>query len=258
MKTKLVRDGKVKAVNLKLDLIRLDTGTQTRATIDDSTVSEYAEAMVRGDRFPPVVVFQKDGDFILADGFHRVKAARRAKIQRVLAEVRQGGRPDALRFALGANHKHGLRRTNGDKRRSVEMALAQFGNLSDHFISDMCGVCQSFVSNLRHQLNSVFSSPRRLGKDGKLRVLPIRGINGSARPVAVGDSTSDVGDGGAAFMEVAEALASLESLVERVVQEHPENQAAVLAAISKVRTDLLNLEKRVADTEQRRQRKSTR
>jgi hypothetical protein len=50
-------------------------------------------------------------------------------------------------------------------------------------------------------------------------------------------------------MELAEALASLEGLVERVVQEHPENRAAVRAAIGKVRTDLLNLERRVEATE---------
>src|SRR5208283_2317669 len=195
---------------LKLDSIRLDAGTQTRAHIDDATVAEYAEAMAHGDRFPPVIVFQNNGEFIMADGFHRHKAAHRARLKHLLAEIRQGSRKDALRFALGANHKHGLRRTNGDKRRAVEMALAEFGNLSDHFISDMCGVSQSLVSNLRHQLNSVFSSPRRLGKDGKLRALPVRGINGPARPEVINDSTSDLGDGGAAFLELAEALASLE------------------------------------------------
>jgi hypothetical protein len=97
-----------------------------------------------------------------------------------------------------------------------------------------------------------------LGKDGKFRALPVRGINGSSRPEVVGDSTSDAGDGGAAFMELAEALASLESLVERVVQDHPENRAAVRAAIGKVRTDLLNLERRVADTGHRRQRNTAR
>lgn len=250
------RNGEAKVVRLRLNSIRLDAGTQTHAHIDEATVGEYSEAMARGDRFPPVVVFQNNGEFIMADGFHRVKAARRARLTHILAEIRKGTRRDALKFALGANHKHGLRRTNGDKRRAVELALAEFGTLSDHLISDMCGVCQSFVSNLRHQLNSVFSSPRRMGKDGKLRALPVRGINTSARPEDVGDSTSDAGDGGAAFMELAEALASLEGLVERVVEEHPENRAAVRAAIGKVRTDLLNLEKRVADTEQSRQRKT--
>jgi hypothetical protein len=95
-----------------------------------------------------------------------------------------------------------------------------------------------------------------LGKDGKLRALPVRSINGSARPEVVGVSISDAGDGGAAFMELAEALASLEVLVERVVLEHPENRAAVRAAIGKVRTDLLNLERRVEATEHSHQRKT--
>jgi hypothetical protein len=243
---------------LKLDSIRLDAGTQTRAHIDDATVAEYAEAMARGDRFPPVVVFQNDGEFIMADGFHRHKAAHRARLKHLLVEIRQGSRKDALRFALGANHKHGLRRTNGDKRRAVELALAEFGNQSDGLLAEMCGVSQPFVTNIRHQLITVMSSGPRLGKDGKFRALPVRGINGSARPEVVGDSTSDAGDGGAAFLELAEALASLESLVERVVQEHPENRAAVRAAISKVRTDLLNLEKRVGATEHCRQRNTAR
>src|ERR1035437_8734024 len=89
-----------------------------------------------GDRFPPVVVFQNDGEFIMADGFHKFRSARRAKLTHILAEIRKGTRTDALRFALGANHKHGLRRSNLDKRRAVEMALTEFGNLGDHFISE--------------------------------------------------------------------------------------------------------------------------
>ena len=235
-----VRNGEAKVAKLKLDSIRLDAGTQTRAHIDDGTVTEYAEAMIRGDRFPPVVLFQRNGDLILGDGFHRVRAARKAKFKHIFAEIRQGTRRDAIRFALGANHKHGLRRTNADKRHGVEIALAEFASLSDGLLAEMCGVSQPLVTNIRHQLITVMSSQPRLGKDGKLRALPVRGINGSARPEVVGDN--------AAFMEVAEALASLESLVERVVQEHPDSRAAVQAAIGKVRTDLLNLDKRIAAT----------
>jgi len=110
------RNGKAKVAKLRLDAIRLDAGTQTRAHIDDCTVAEYSEAMLRGDRFPPVVVFQNDGEFIVADGWHRVRTACRAKLGHILAEVRPGGRKDALRFALGCNQKHGLRRSNADKR----------------------------------------------------------------------------------------------------------------------------------------------
>src|SRR5271169_1225565 len=120
------RNGASRLVRLKLDLIRLDAGTQTRAQIDEATVEEYAEAMLRGDKFPPVIVFQNDGEYIMADGFHRFRSARKARLTHILAEIRKGSRQDALRFALGANHKHGLRRTNLDKRRAVEMALAEF------------------------------------------------------------------------------------------------------------------------------------
>src|SRR5258708_6548944 len=136
MKAGPKKNGAPNIAKLRLDSIRLNAGTQTRAHIDDATVAEYAEAMARGDCFPPVVVFQNDGDVVLADGFHRVKAARRAKLKHLLAEIRQGGRSDALRFALGANHKHGLRRTNGDKRRAIEIALAEFGELSDRLLAE--------------------------------------------------------------------------------------------------------------------------
>jgi hypothetical protein len=251
------RNGEAKVLKLRLDSIRLDAGTQTRAHLDDVTVGEYAEAMARGDRFPPVVVFQNDGEFILADGFHRVKAGHRAGRKHLPAEIRQGSRKDALRFALGANDEHGLRRTNGDKRRAVELALAEFGNLSDRLLSGMCGVSVTTVGNIRHQLSSFDSSPR-MGRDGKRRALPVRGKNGRARLEVIVNPTSGNGDGGPAFMELADALASLESLVERVVQEHPDNRSAVLAAISKVRTDLLSLEKRVEATEHRRSRKPAR
>ena len=199
MRTTRDKNGSARTAKLKLDAIRLDAGTQTRTHIDDATVAEYAEAMARGDRFPPVVVFQNDGEFIMADGFHRHKSAQRARFKHLLAEIRQGSRNDALRFALGANHKHGLRRTNGDKRRAVELALAEFGNQSDRLLAEMCGVSVQTVGNIRHQL-SIFDSSPRMGKDGKLRTLPVRGINGSARPEVVGDSTSDAGDDGAAFM----------------------------------------------------------
>ena len=198
-----------------------------------------------GDRFPPVVVFQNDGEFIMADGFHRFRSARRAKLTHILAEIRKGSRTDALRFALGANHKHGLRLTNLDKRRGVKMALTEFGNLSDHLLSEMCGVSQSFVSRIRQQLISEISSAARLGKDGKLRALPIRAANGSERPAIGGNHNSEVEGGNGVFSEITEAFAEVEGFVEKVLEEHPEKRPGVLASIRNMRSDLLDLEKRL-------------
>jgi hypothetical protein len=236
-----------KLAKLGLDKLRLCLALQTRVSIHDDVVEEYAQAMARGDRFPPVVVFQDEGESILADGFHRLKAAQKARLKHLDAEVRQGSRKDALRFALGANDTHGLRRTNRDKRRAVEMALAEFANLSDHLLAEMCGVSVPTVGTVRNQLE-IFNSCPRLGKDGKSRALPIRGVNGSARPAVDrgGGANLDPDEGGEAFREVAEALAALESLVERVAKQHPKNRAAIQSVIERVRRDLLNLAKRLA------------
>lgn len=228
---------------LGLKAIRLNAGTQTRAHIDDATVAEYAEAMERGDRFPPVVVFQNNGDFIMADGFHRFRAASRARLTHLYAEIRQGTRRDALKFALAANHKHGLRRTNADKRHAVRMALAEFGNLSDRLLAEMCCVSQPFVGNVRQQLITDFSSTPRLGKDGKLRSR--RTTNGEparARQDVERQGRPDNVLGNRAFMKVAELLAGLQETVEALARRYPNKTDAMLAAVRKLRSDLLQLE----------------
>ena len=256
MKTKSVGNGKAKITNLRLDAIRLDAGIQIRAHIEDCTVAEYAEAMLRGNEFPPIAVFHNGGDYILADGWHRIRAARRAKLGRILAEVRPGGRRDALRFALGCNQAHGLRRSSADKRRAVQIGLREFRNLSDRLVAQMCGVSQPFVSNLRHQLITVIGSNSRLGRDGKLRTLPVRGTKVGAGPQAGVSAArprpaSDVAGGSngeaenPAFMAVADAMATLETMVESLVHDHPDNTAAVVAMVAKLRADLLLLEGRV-------------
>lgn len=62
---------------------------------DEQTCANYAEAMIRGDKLPPVDVFQNKGDLILADGVHRVRAARKARFERIGAVVHHGTGTDA-------------------------------------------------------------------------------------------------------------------------------------------------------------------
>jgi len=83
-------------------------------------VAEYAEHI---ESLPPVVVFYDGTAYWLADGFHRVAAHVKAGRESVLADVRQGHRRDAILHSVGANAAHGLRRTNADKRRAVEILL---------------------------------------------------------------------------------------------------------------------------------------
>lgn len=66
------------------------------AHLDAARVERYAKVL---DRLPPVVVFDTGEELFLADGYHRVAAARRLGLETVEAEVRRGSRHDALRYA---------------------------------------------------------------------------------------------------------------------------------------------------------------
>lgn len=159
---------------LDLSAISLDLSIQTRAKTNPATVAEYAERMKAGDKFPPLVVYLVDGKHVLADGFHRLLAATKIGLTAFPAQIRVGTRKDLIAFAVGANTRHGLPRTNADKRRAAEMAVAELADLSDHAIAQACKVSQPFVSKVRKQLKTVISSGKRTGRDGKARKLPAK------------------------------------------------------------------------------------
>ena len=146
---------------LPLTLLRLDGGTQTRAALDTDTAAEYAEAMKAGASFPPVVVFHDGSAYWLADGFHRVEAARQAGMMSIKATIEAGSNRDACLYAIGANQAHGLRRTNADKRRAVQALLndSEWGNWSDREIAKRCGVSHPFVAKLRRPESGNVSGP---------------------------------------------------------------------------------------------------
>ena len=139
------------AERVDLSAIRLDGGTQPRAAIDPALVNTYADAIGRGDPFPPPVVFFDGVDYWLADGFHRVHAAGVLKRDGLLCEVRQGTQRDAILYSVGANDSHGLRRTNEDKRRAVLRLLndPEWSAWSDREIARHCRVDGKTVAGLR-------------------------------------------------------------------------------------------------------------
>ena len=141
---------------LKLAAIRIDGGTQSRAELNQATVSEYAEAMTEGSKFPPVTVFFDGVDHWLGDGFHRFFGAKNIGALDIDADVRDGTKRDAVLFSLGANAHHGLRRTNADKRKAVETLLsdAEWAKWSDRQIAKACGVGHPFVASVRGSLES--------------------------------------------------------------------------------------------------------
>ena len=147
--------------------IRLDPSTQVRLKTDNEVVTDYAEAMQRGDKFPPVVVFFDGEVYWLADGFHRVYAAMSIDLTEIDADIQNGSKRDALKFALGGNDTHGLRRTNADKRNAVRVMLEdeEWSQLSNCQIAKMCHVGEALVRKMRPEIcidNSFRTIPAEL------------------------------------------------------------------------------------------------
>lgn len=134
------------AVQIPLAEIVATAETQMRVIgIDPGTVASYDDDLRAGATFPPIVVYHDGSEYHLADGFHRVEAARQIGHDVILAEVRQGTSRDATLAACAANATHGLRRTNEDKRRAVTAMLTdpEWAKWSDRAIAKACAVDHS-------------------------------------------------------------------------------------------------------------------
>ena len=144
---------------LELDQIRIDGGTQSRVELNQETVAEYAQAFTAGATFPPVVAFFDGANYWLADGFHRYFGARDAGESAIDAEIRTGTQRDAVLYSWGANDKHGLPRSNADKRNIVTAILKdeQGRQWSVNKIAKDFGFSHPFVGNVRRSLETVSS-----------------------------------------------------------------------------------------------------
>ena len=89
---------------INLSDITVDPTPNIRASIDEGTVEHYREVL---DQCPPLVAFTTKDGLLLADGFHRVEAARREGRASTLVDVQTGTRDDANAFAATANLRRG-------------------------------------------------------------------------------------------------------------------------------------------------------
>ena len=138
---------------IAIDKIRKDGGTQQRERLHHETVTEYAEAIEAGDKFPPVKVIYDGADYWLYDGFHTIEAAYSIGKVEIEAQVKQGLLRDAILESVGVNACHGLRRNNATKRRAVITLLEdkEWSQWSEREIARKCKVSQPLVSKLRKE-----------------------------------------------------------------------------------------------------------
>lgn len=156
-------------VRLALDEITVDETVQARAQmLGEDVVDEYAAAMREGDDFPALVVFQQGGAYILADGFTRHAAAKRAGLTTFECVVNPGGLRDAVLYAVGANSCHGHPRSNADKHSAVLKLLAddEWCGWSSHRIAQLCHVSHQLVLKLQSTTGRATGQVKYKGRYG--------------------------------------------------------------------------------------------
>ena len=159
---------KTESTIIQIDQITRDPKTQQREELDLKVVEEYSEAILCGAKLPPVKVKYDNSYYWLYDGFHTLRAAEKAGLTEISAQITPGNLRDAILESVGVNAEHGLRRSRETKRRSVMTLLKdpEWGTWSDNEIAKKCKVSQPFVSRLRKNLTyNVISDNHKNYKD---------------------------------------------------------------------------------------------
>lgn len=150
-----------------VDDLVLDPNLNLRDRLDDFTVERYAEAW---DRLPPITVFEVEGRWLVADGFHRHASAIKLNRRTIQAEVRQGTMAEALDFVAGVNLFHGLPLSRAERRRAVEIKLRLHPEHSDRRLAEELASSRELIAKVRKQLveaGQLPASALRIGADGK-------------------------------------------------------------------------------------------
>lgn len=93
------------STRLAIDDVRIDGGTQSRASTHEEKVALYAEHI---EDLPPIEVKHDGAHYWLADGFHRYLAHRRMSCASIATYVTPGTARDAFVRGIEVNSRHGL------------------------------------------------------------------------------------------------------------------------------------------------------
>lgn len=153
---------------LEINKIIADRSLNVRQALDDELVAIYQEVY---DSLPPVSVFDTESGLILADGFHRLAAARRLKRKTVKAEVRKGSYRDAVEYAALANLKQGKNLNRTERRTVIEVMLKLHPERADNWIAEDVGASDHTVRAIREELETasqIAKLDKVWGRDGKV------------------------------------------------------------------------------------------
>ena len=141
---------------IEINKIKLDSGTQSRERICNETVQEYVSLMLADEILPPINVMTDGSSYYIYDGFHRCLAAVKNKYTSIRAIIEKGTMLDAKRKSWSVNDKHGLKRSNADKRKIIsDIALdAEYSQYSSRDLSIITKISHTFIAKVRAELKN--------------------------------------------------------------------------------------------------------
>jgi hypothetical protein len=163
---------------IPLPLARLDLkardqrALQIRGCEDPETITRYAEIYRDDPDSMPAIRVVRDPNaasvYWLVDGWHRVKAARKAGRETIQAVVIEGDIRSATLQALGANGDHGLPLTQTERQMACKALLedAEWQTWSDKRIAAHVHISPQTVAKLRKQVPGAAAAVRE-SADGK-------------------------------------------------------------------------------------------
>jgi len=138
-------------MQLDIERIKLDRGTQPRLNLDMDLVKDYAEKMRDGVEFPPVDVFFDGGEYILAAGFNRLHATKSNGNLTIECNLFTGTIRDAKFHAWKSNNTHGEKLKSGELRSILNQMLddEEYSQWSNKKIAKELGVSSMTVGRVR-------------------------------------------------------------------------------------------------------------
>lgn len=135
-----------------------------------ATRMKHAQVMADEAQFPPVVVFNDEGRYILADGFYRVFGARMNGWRDIDAFVYFGTEQDALWYAIAANSKEAgsMPLTPADVRFALTRVFKTWPTKQVDALANHIQQPYEVVMNIRDSLRLELGLPNTVtGADGK-------------------------------------------------------------------------------------------
>ena len=158
-------------MHISISNLRTDVNTQSRAAINQKMVTKYAEDMQRGEKFPPIIIFQEGENNYIGDGHHREYACIKIGAPSIECEVNSGGVRQAKLYSSGSNFDHGLGRSNADKERAVAMLLddIEYGEWPDEKIARHVHVSPHTVKAIRARLDKPGKATKKVAVGEQIR-----------------------------------------------------------------------------------------